>query len=88
MIESEGILKPVIQRSNTDYPQKPLWGCVLCKKNKPHKHEQLSKSLIRIVPIPNQSRTLTLMKDIKRLFFPNYRGRWFTIRPVSNETKP
>jgi len=86
MIGSEAILKPVIQKSEQEYPQKPLWGCLLCKKNKPHNHEQLTPSLVKAVPTPSKSRTLALMKDIQRLFFQNYRGRWYTIRPVQDET--
>lgn len=79
MTESEATLKPAILKS------KLVFGCLLCKRNYPHIHEE-------DIPIftqpPNRTRTLLLMQDIKRLFFPNHRGKWFTIRPINDTPKP
>ncbi len=80
---SEGILKPATRKSN----QKPLWGCLLCKRNKPHEHEKIDNPAIELLP-PNKTRTLLLMKDIHKIFFADYRGRWYTIREIDREETP
>lgn len=81
MTESEATLKPVILKS------KLIFGCLLCRRNYPHVHEEEIPTLA-VKKSPNKSRTLLLMKDIQRLFFQNYRGRWFTIRAIDETSKP
>jgi len=78
MIESEGILRLVTQRN------KLVFGCLLCKKNQPHQHEEPEKPQRKELPF-SKTRTHLLMKDIKEIFFKNYRGRWYTVRPINEK---
>ena len=42
-------------------------------------HEEAANQTPSVQTIPNKTRTLLLMKEVKRLFFPNHRGKWYTI---------
>lgn len=80
MIELGVILKPATPKN------KLVFGCLLCKRNYPHVHEETTPTPVVDQPI-NKTRTLLLMKDLQRIFFPNYRGRWYTVRPIHDTRK-
>lgn len=51
-------------------------------------HEEEGPPTCEVQKPVSKARTLLLMKDIQRLFFPHYRGKWYTIRPIHEEVKP
>lgn len=80
MIELGVILKPATQKN------KLVFGCLLCKRNYPHVHEETPPTPV-VEKSVNKTRTLLLMQDLQRIFFPNYRGRWYTVRPIHDTRK-
>jgi len=64
---------------------KPLWGCYACKRNLPHEHEETATHQEPLQEKPfTKVRAQALVKDIERLFFQGYRGRWLLYKKVND----
>ena len=63
---------------------KPVWGCVLCKRNRPHQHEKPPQPIPQARPF-SKVRAMLLMKAVQETFFKNYRGRWYTVRLINEK---
>jgi len=59
-------------------------ACILIKRYGQPSHMVVSPPAMIDPARPNRERTKALMQEIKTLFFPNYRGPWFTLKPRPN----
>lgn len=59
---------------------KLVFGCLLCKKNLPHNHHNE-------LPPFSTTRAYALIEDIRKIFFKDYRGKWYTKTEIDEEGK-